>query len=338
MSMLGGKLPIMSRLLVTVFVFIGLSALAQTQPDGNFKLVLPDHRGQLRWSADGFKIVQSSAKPNGREIGIRGQNQSRHLNFLGFLFLVPEQAPLTSDKCRDGAIKSERQSNQTLRMLQAAGSVQAGLVPVSLVTYTALGDSGKKVYIVRGFVATGDICGDLEFYGDSPISAEDADLKKTFASYQLDENYPPTFGDVFLYAQMLYNTGMYKAAAPMFEEALAKLNESTGIETKTMRRVATDQAGMSYGMSGDIPKARIIFERAVAEDPDYPIYYYNLACADAEEKNLTGARNHLQQAFDRKANVIVGERMPDPTTDDSFLPYRNEKEFWTFLLSLRQKQ
>jgi tetratricopeptide (TPR) repeat protein len=333
----GVKLPIMARWLLTVFVSIGLSAFAQTQADGNFKLALPDHRGQLRWSADGFKIVQSSAKPNGHEIGIRGQNQSRHLNFLGFLFLVPEQAPLTSDKCRDGAMKSERQSNPTLKMLQAAGDVQSG-IPVSLVTYNTRSDSGKRAYIVRGFVATGDICGDLEFDGDSPISTEDADAKKLFASYQLDENYVPTFGDVFLYAQMLYNTGMYKGAAPIFEEALAKLNESTGIETKTMRRVVTDQAGMSYGMSGNIPRARIIFERAVAEDPDYPMYYYNLACADAEEKNLTGARNHLQQAFDRKANVIVGEQMPDPTADESFLPYRNDKEFWTFLLSLRQKQ
>jgi tetratricopeptide (TPR) repeat protein len=105
-----------------------------------------------------------------------------------------------------------------------------------------------------------------------------------------------------------------------------------------MRRVVTDQAGMAYGMSGDIPKARVIFERAIAEDPDYPMYYYNLACADAEEKNLAEARSHLQEAFARKANVISGESMPDPTNDNSFLPYRNNKDFWTFLESLNRKQ
>jgi hypothetical protein len=52
-------------------------------------------------------------------------------------------------------------------------------------------------------------------------------------------------------------------------------------------------------MSGDIPKARTLFEKAVAEDSDYPMYYYNLACADVEEENLAGTRNHLQQAFAR---------------------------------------
>lgn len=47
------------------------------------------------------------------------------------------------------------------------------------------------------------------------------------------------------------------------------------------RRVMRDQAGMSYGISGDLAKARSIFEKGTAEDPDYPLYYDNLACADA---------------------------------------------------------
>ncbi len=92
---------------------------------------------------------------------------------------------------------------------------------------------------------------------------------------------------------------------------------------------------MAYRMAGNIPKARALFEAAIAKDPEYPLYYYNLACADAEGKNLADARTHLRQAFARKANVIRGETMPDPSKDDSFLPYRDNKEFWTFVESLR---
>jgi tetratricopeptide (TPR) repeat protein len=92
---------------------------------------------------------------------------------------------------------------------------------------------------------------------------------------------------------------------------------------------------MAYGMSGDIAKSRALFEAAIVEDPDYPLYYYNLACADAEEKKLSDAQAHLQQAFARKANVIPGETMPDPTKDDSFLPDRDNKEFWKFVEGLR---
>jgi hypothetical protein len=68
------------------------------------------------------------------------------------------------------------------------------------------------------------------------------------------------------------------------------------------------------------------------------LYYYNLACADAEEKKLADARRHLQEAFARKANLISGEAMPDPTKDDSFLPYRNDKDFWTFVKGLQDSR
>jgi hypothetical protein len=328
-------------MLKTRFVYatlcLWLSVTACAASDTDFTIALVNHAGQLSWSADGYKIVQSSAKPNGNEIGIRGKNESG-FTFLGFLFLFPEQAPLTSAKCRDGVLNPEKKSNPSLKIQSTSEITGSGKLPVSVVSYTTQARGGKAVYLVRGFVATADICGDLEFFSDSPINAEDGDLKRVFASYKLDEKYKPTFRDALLYAQILYDAQMYKAAAPIFETALTLLTASNETDQRTMKRVLTDQAGMAYGMSGDIQKARSIFEKAIAEDPDYPLYYYNLACADAEEKNLAGARKHLQEAFDRKVNVIRGEKLPDPTTDDSFLPYRDNREFWSFLESLRANQ
>lgn len=125
---------------------------------------------------------------------------------------------------------------------------------------------------------------------------------------------------------------MYKAAAPIFEQALTMLPDDNSQET--MRRVTIDQAGMAYGISGDFAKARAILNAAIAKDPGYPMYYYNLACADAEQNDLAQARVHLQQAFDRKHNVLPGEVLPNPAKDDSFLPHRKNKEFWSFVESL----
>jgi hypothetical protein len=328
-------LPVMTkfRSLFAAVALVTLSAMAHAS-DGDFKLALVDHPGQLSWSAEGFKVIELSAKPNGREVGIRGQEQSGRLTFLGFLFLFPEQAPMTSAKCRDGILGPEKASNPTLKILESSELVHPGGLPVSLVSYTEKAGS-KTIYKVRGFIASEDICGDLEFYSETPIHFEDPDLKKIIASYRLQEKYIPQFTDILFYAQVLYQKHMYAAAAPIFEKSLAKLDGTADANTKTMKRVAIDEAGISYGISGDLAKSRAIFQKAIVEDPEYPLYYYNLACADATEKNLTGARKHLQEAFARKANVIPGESMPDPTTDDSFLPYRDDKEFWTFLEGLR---
>lgn len=316
---------------------LGLAVTACAASDADFKLALVNHAGQLSWSADGYKIAQSSAKPNGNEIGIRGKNDSG-VTFLGFLFLFSEQAPLTSAKCRNGVLDPERKSNPTLKIQSTSEITNSGKFPVSLASYTAQATGGKTIYVVRGFVANADICGDLEFYSDSQITADDVELKKVFASYRLDEKYAPTFRDALLYGQILYNAKMFKAAGPVFETALSRLKANHEADQTTMKRVLTDQAGMAYGISGDIQKARSIFEKAIAEDPEYPLYYYNLACADAEEKDLVGAQRHLREAFDRKGNVIAGEKMPDPTADDSFLPYRHNKAFWSFIEDLQAKQ
>jgi tetratricopeptide (TPR) repeat protein len=309
----------------------------QAAGKADFKLVLANHNGQVQWKAAGFKITETSAKPDGREIGIRAQDASGRLSFLGFLFQAP-LAPVTSAKCRDASLDEQKANDPTFKQTRMSEVARTDRIPVSVVDYSVQGKGGTPAYSVRGFVASGDICGDLEVYSAEPIRSEDPEVLQIFQSLQLDEHYQPGFNDVFFYAQVLANSKEFAAAGPLFERALALARDAKGVDTKLWRRAATEQAGMSYGISGDTTKARAIFVAAIANDPDYPMYYYNLACADAQEKNLAEAQKHLQQAFDRRANTLPGESMPDPTTDDSFTPYSNDKDFWSFLEGLRAKK
>lgn len=323
-----------------MFLFLVACAsplFAQALPTSDYHLVLPDHKGQLTWSIDGFKVVENSAKPNGQELGVRGTDASGQVTFLGFLFLAPETAPMTSAKCRDAAIAQERKGNATLKIAQTSEVPRSGGLAVAMVEYGNSNRDGSTTYRVRGFVATDDICGDLEFYSSKQISGDDANLKKIFVSYRFDPNYTPQFSDVALYAQVLFQHHEYRSAAPMFEKGLGMVppNGAPFKSATLARRVMRDQAGMSYGISGELAKSRSIFEKGVADDPDYPLNYYNLACADAGEKKLAAAKLHLQQAFDRKVHMNPGEAMPVPTEDDSFLPYKDNREFWTFLQGLK---
>ena len=149
-------------------------ALAQ---NGNFSIALPGHSRQLAWQADGFKTVQASAKPNGREFGIWGENKSSGLHFLGFLFLFPELAPLTSAKCREGVMEPLKKSTPGVEVLGTSESVNPDGTSIAVARYVTKARNGSTAYAVRGFVAAGDICGDLEFYSSKEIGAENADIK-----------------------------------------------------------------------------------------------------------------------------------------------------------------
>jgi hypothetical protein len=140
-----------ASLVFAALMLASSSVLAQAHPDSSFKLALPHHPGQLEWSANGFTIIQSSAKPNGNEIGIRGQDDLHRLTFLGFLFLFPEQAPLTSLKCRDGVLEPAEKSNPSLKIASSGETASPGRVPVAWVTYTAKGPNGLPLYSTAPF-------------------------------------------------------------------------------------------------------------------------------------------------------------------------------------------
>ena len=62
-------------------------------------------------------------------------------------------------------------------------------------------------------------------------------------------------------------------------------------------------------------------------DPDYPLNYYNLACAFAGEGDKAKMLANLSTAFQHKDHVLKGERMPDPRSDDSFQKYVHDDDF-----------
>ena len=69
------------------------------------------------------------------------------------------------------------------------------------------------------------------------------------------------------------------------------------------------------------------FEYGLTQDPEYPMFYYNLACTYGETKNMQQAIEELRLAYKYKANMIAGETLPDPLKDDSFRFFVNDDGF-----------
>jgi len=66
------------------------------------------------------------------------------------------------------------------------------------------------------------------------------------------------------------------------------------------------------------------------------MFYYNSACAYAEMKDEPKAAENLKKAFQYKGNILQGEQLPDPRTDDSFKELMTDTSFRTLVDSLIQ--
>ncbi len=128
----------------------------------------------------------------------------------------------------------------------------------------------------------------------------------------------------------------FKAAITPYQKALDMEKQKRTL-SKTLWRVLIDNLGMAYGITEDLDKAKETFEYGISKDPDYPLFYYNMACTYGEEKDMDKAIEYLKLAFARRENMIPGERMPNPATDSSFKAFLENEKFQAALKELKQK-
>jgi tetratricopeptide (TPR) repeat protein len=323
----------MKKLICILLMTFSLACDAQITP-GKLSFALPEHDGRLSLDQSNLKITEMSAKSNNREFGIRAEDGSLH--FLGFLFLWPEKPHLTAETCRDEMLKNDGPDALAAASGRSSMKSDSG---ADIAVVLLIPKSGK-FSTTRAFVASGDMCADLAFTDARSLLEQGATMKqmqeniRTFLrTIDFDPQAKPAFRDTFAYATVEWKHEQIAGATLAYKAAL-KLVDRSDDPTK-WRRVTTDRLSMALGMAGDLKQSRVVNEDAIERDPNYPIYYYDLACADAEEGNASAARIHLQQAFARKMNTLPGETMPDPTSDDSILKLKSNQEFWSFVETLR---
>jgi hypothetical protein len=321
------------KLLIASFmcVFSAIPLSAQTKP-ALLHFALPEHSGYLTLEQTNWTVTELSAKANGNEIGIRAK--SGDIGLLGFLFVWPEKPSLTSSSCRDEMLLGEKVPPEL--QTDRREIINQNGTRVALVSLDPPPKGKEAWHFLRAFAASGDLCADISFSSHQPIDY--IAIEQTLKTLQFDPHSKPSFSDALFYATILWDHHNPNGAAKAYEVALTRVDTSDN--PAMWRRVVVDQLAMSYGMTGDLKRSRAINETAIAKDPNYPLYYYNLACADAEEGNAVAAREHLQQAFDRRANTLPNEQLPDPAVDDSLLKLKTNKQFWALVqdISSREKK
>ena len=160
----------------------------------------------------------------------------------------------------------------------------------------------------------------LQEYKSGQYAASERDCREI-----LKRNPSNILAQIYL-GQSLYMQKKYAESVAPFEKA--RELEASGMKLNSnQHRILIDQLAIAYGISGNLKKVHALLDEAIRQDPDYPLNYYNLACALAGEGDKPKMLANLSLAFQRRDNVLKGESLPDPRSDESFQGYVHDADF-----------
>jgi tetratricopeptide (TPR) repeat protein len=316
-----------------------LAASLSAQAPARFNLVMPHGGGRLvvpsgpNWVPVAYQMEADDAR-----ITFTFEDHRQDITLRATLFPNDDG---TAEACRDLTLTLllNRLHNEgaVYDMRQGFRSVNGGTTIVTtsfLIATTGVNPGSQRN--VYAFAAGPHTCAELHLTRSDATPATDPAFQTELDHMQFDPEYSPTSQDFNAIASAFYETRRdFRTAAVYYRRALETLPFST--TALDQRRTLTDQLAMSYAVYGDIKNSYNVNEAAIQQDPDYPFYYYNLACIDAELHNPLDAKRHLQQAFDRRRFALPSEPLPDPVLDTSLQKLQSDRTFWNWLRTLSSK-
>jgi tetratricopeptide (TPR) repeat protein len=294
------------------------------EPHNAVILSVPDKSPALQVDLLHLKIDKNELNSDGSRRRILAAD-TQGWTFSSFLFPLDHKLDskgLREEEWRDlqrGALK------EGYKIEKAATSDQG---PIAVLEYSIEEFRGQKVHQknVFGYIVSADLAIDFHLSKIGYMPKDEPFLASFLGGMKLLENYEPDSKTQFGHGSMFYLRKDWGRAAQHYEKALTLEKQKRELPSDQWR-VLVDNLGMAYGISGDLARAREALEFGVGQDPNYPMFHYNLACAYAETGDLDHALVQLRMAFGHRRNSIAGEGIPDPAKDDSFHRYVSDSRF-----------
>ncbi len=308
-----------------VFVCICLLAVNIATAEENsprpIVLSLPDLNWALEIKAIGFSMEDFEISPHGNAARFQAANKKTGVIMSGFLEKAPQKG--NAKDCRSYYWSRSQKSPFPKTDIKMSESGEIAIVEYLVKEYKGQKLNQKNL---NAYLAESDYWIDIHL-SKTYYKPDDQQLFEALLSgVRIKKDYRPDSLMLFHYGNLFYQQKKYSKAIPYYQQAL-NLENSKKTMPKAFWFVLVDQLGMSYGISGDIQKAKEIFNNAISKEPEYPMFYYNLACACAESDDLDGVIKNLTLAYKYKKNMLPGETLPNPRNDSSFKNYINNEKF-----------
>ena len=290
---------------------------------------LPELSWALEIAAPGFIIEDNEIAPNGDGARIQAKNKETGLILSAFL----ERAPQTGDsiQCRDYYWGKAMQN--PLKKEQITLYETGGMAVVEYMIPEYQGIPAKQINL-NAYLAKDEYWIDVHISKTGHETGDKDPLKPILNRIRINKAYTPTSADRLEFGNIYFHRQEFTKAIPQYEKALDMEKQQPSLGRSTWI-VLVDHLGMSHGISGGLAKSQQLYEWAVTKEPEYPMFYYNLACTFAEMNNLEKALENLRLAYKFKNNSLPGESVPNPRTDSSFAKYIDAPLFITELNKMK---
>ena len=282
---------------------------------------LPDKPAAMQMDILHLKIERGELTPDAtaRRVFARGGD------WIMTSYISPAQRKLDARGFRDYSWSELKKGPFALTQIRTYEIGQMAFLEYMIDTF-----QGKNVHQKNAFayMVSGDQWFEVHISKTLYETSDEKFMNSMLNSIQLIDHYQPDTQIEFGYGSVFYLKKDWARASQHYEMALEiERKKKKRSLSPTQWRVLVDNLGIAYGMDHHWEKAKTTFQFGITQDPAYPMFYYNLACAYAELNDVDNALGDLKSAFGYRQNGIPGEGMPDPAKDPSFRRLLGEARF-----------
>jgi len=326
-------------LILTIALLSTAAANAQDAPVSiKFDVWLPGKPWALELDGAGFTTRSNEIQPDGRRY-FQAENIKTRAAISVYLEVL--KAPAQPGECkRSLEEKMKRNSSLASGALRGVTHRESGEMQILEFTLPELDGVPTSQKNIFGCLIKDDVFVDIHiskvFFKTADQPLFDALLQSVHFVPREATTMPVPAGNslsLFQEGSRYFIAHQYREAIPPYQKAF-EIEKSTPTLDKNHWRALIDNLSVAYGIAHDLSSARDALTYGVTKDPDYPIFYYHLACVAAEKGDLLDTENYLKLALERRENLIPGETFPDARVDDSFQTLLLQREFRQFLAAL----
>lgn len=262
--------------LVLAAVLSGSAAALAPQPGENtVRIAIPGVKGALEVNVGPTSWIEDISE-DGREVQIRAIGRTDHLLITAFLQRV--KFPASAERCRKEWWPKTKKVRMQRKDLQES-AIRDGM---ALVEFMVPEFRGEKVWAknMHAYLGSRDLCAEVHLSKAEFKPEEQKLFDAALATTRLLPDEPELKEpNIFLYiftAEKSYVRRDYATASGAYQKALDMETQHRSLP-RDMFRMLIVTLGAAYGLNGNLDKAKATLERGIAEDPEYPLFYYFMA-------------------------------------------------------------